>query len=582
MTTFRYLNAGLVLVPLLGHASGSVPAWATTNASNQIDTAADSVPEPNLLATANGWPIYVEDLERALSDLHSSVAETSRPDFDAESLIRTRLVSDALLATEAAALGMDEEAPIPRRLEALRDQMARGRLEEEAIQSRIKVDPSQVEEIFQSEYRTVTAHMATLKTREEAEAFLEEVRSGADFEDLAKERSVDGLRMRGGLAEGFPFANLPPDIAKTVFDLAPGTLSPPLLNELGWTVFRVESFAAADPDVLPRVEGRIRGLLELRQAEDLRAQLLADLLRKYPPEIDNEAIAAIGCERRDSSGLWPVVPDPNKVLVQVEDRTIHADDLGAALLDRWRDVQNEEAALLTKPLVLDKLIADEVILVEALQRGYGQSQEVQRAQHALLTKLLVGKYLDEVILPSLQITRQEVETYYQEHLQEFRKPPRVRLSQVTVATLQEAEEIATLLRDGADIAWVARQRSIDGFKDKGGDRGWVIAGRVVGPFDGSDLQQIEPGEVLGPKGWEENYVILRVTAIEEQGEYAFEEVSGNVRNRLKSQKFAATMDQTLATLRENSDIQIFDDHIAKLSISADEADDAQPSGHGIH
>ena len=582
MMSYRFSALATLQSILAGVAVISLPAAIAAQKASPIAVPNEVSADTNLLAIVNEWPVYAEDLERVLSDLHSQAQAASRPDFDVDSLVHNRLASDALLAGEAAALGMDLEAPIPRRLESLRETMARERLEYEAITSRIEIDESEIETIFKSEYRTVTVHMATLDSREEAERFLDEIRTGADFESLARERSIDGLRAKGGLADKFPYRNLPFEIAEVVFDLNPGSLSAPLLNELGWTVFRVESFASADPQVLPSVEGRIRGILELRRAESLRAQLLAKLLDKHEPEIDHEAIAAIGCERRGSEGLWPVVPDPERILVQVEDRLIRAEDLGTALIDRWKNVRNEEAALLTKPLVLDNLIAERVILVEALLRGYGDSPGVERAQHALLTRLLVGKYLDDVVLPSVKIPREELEHYYEAHRSEFHRPPRLRISQVTSATLPEAEEVAELLRDGADPAWIARQRSIDRFRENGGDRGWVEAGRALEPFSASELQVTEAGRILGPKGWEENFVVLRVTAIEAQSDYSFEEVSGNVRNRLKSQKFAETMDRLLATLRENSDIRFYEDHIASLEINADHATSEKPGSHGVH
>ena len=578
----RFMARKIQLAFLAGLAAVALPTATTAEEASTEAAPIESAVDNNLLAMVNDWPVYVEDLERVLSDLHSQVRAASRPSFDVDSLIRNRLVSNALLAGEAAALGMDRDAPIPRRLEKLRDTMARERLEYEAITSRIDIDESEIETLFEKEYRTVTAHMATLESREEADRFVAEVRSGADFESLAKERSIDGLRARGGLAEKFPFKNLPSDIVEVVFDLSPGSLSAPLLNELGWTVIRAESFAEADSELLPTVEGRIRGILELRQAERLRTALLAELLEKHEPEIDDEAIAAIGCERRGSEGLWPVVPDPDRILVEVEDQVIRAEDLGAALLDRWRSVRNEQAALLTKPLVLDKLIADRVILVEALHRGYGDSPDVRRGQHSLLTRLLVGKYLDEVILQSLEIPQEELAQYYETHRSEFRKPPRLRISQATAATLEEAEEIAQLLRDGADMSWIARQRSIDRFKETGGDRGWLESGRALEPFSASDLQVTEAGAVLGPKGWEENFVVMRVTAIEAQGDYSFEEVSGNVRNRVKSLKFADTMDRVLTTLRESSNIRFYDNHIALIEINAETATSDKPGAHGGH
>ena len=321
----RFLALPIQLALIAGFAVVAHPAGTQAEEPTSSAIPKEVAVDKNLLAMVNDWPVYVEDLERVLSDLHSRIQASSRPDFDVDSLIRNRLVGDALLAGEAAALAMDREAPIPKRLEKLRDDMARERLEYEAITSRVEIDESLIETIFESDYRTVTAHMATLKSREEAGRFLDEIRAGADFEALARERSVDGLRGQGGLAENFPYRNLPPEIAEVVFNLEPGSLSAPLLNELGWTVFRAESFAAADPQVLPTVEDRIRGILELRQADTLRAELLAELLAKHEPEIDNEAIAAIGCERRGSEGLWPVVPDPKQILVQIQDRLIRAD-----------------------------------------------------------------------------------------------------------------------------------------------------------------------------------------------------------------------------------------------------------------
>ncbi|MGB5175625.1 MAG: hypothetical protein WBQ30_12875, partial [Thermoanaerobaculia bacterium] len=58
-------------------------------------------------------------------------------------------------------------------------------------------------------------------------------------------------------------------------------------------------------------------------------------------------------------------------------------------------------------------------------------------------------------------------------------------------------------------------------------------------------------------------------------------VSGNVRNRLKSLKFAETMDSLLMTLRENSDIRFYEDHIASLQINAESATGDEPGAHGL-
>jgi parvulin-like peptidyl-prolyl isomerase len=247
-------------------------------------------------------------------------------------------------------------------------------------------------------------------------------------------------------------------------------------------------------------------------------------------------------------------------------------------------VRNREAALAAKPLVLERLIRNERMLAEALRRGYGETESVRRVLRAHETQLLVPRFLDEVVGAGIEVTAEEIRAFYDENRTEFPKPPKLHLGQVSVAEREEAERLARLLREGADLAWLARQYSIDRFAEGGGDRGWMVATKGVDPIQDA-IFDARPGDVLGPMGAPGNFVVLRVDAREDQGYRTLEEVSGTIRSAVYMSKFEEALDGVVRTLRSRSEIRIDEERLGSLEITASPSEPggenaAPPPTHG--
>lgn len=285
----------------------------------------------------------------------------------------------------------------------------------------------------------------------------------------------------------------------------------------------------------------------------------------------NEKVADVGCERDEEGSLVPQIEKPEAIVVTVGGRTITAEAFGGALQKRWRVMFSQEAALASRQLVLERLIDHELMIAEALRRGYDETPEVRRAAQSYLTELLVPRFLSEVLAPSIKVTPEETEAYYQAHREEFRRLPRIKLGQVTVSSQEEAEQVAELLRENADLSWVAGKYSIDRYKNKGGDRGWIVPDMKVGELQAA-LVAAQPGAVLGPLAEDvDRFVVFRVDANEDQGYYALPEVSGNVRQAVFSEKFRTKLDEVLTGLREDSEIEIYQDALNRMQISGQTA-----------
>ncbi len=563
----RLDNLSTLQVAVLVVLASPTLAQETANSSPE---AGDQAMDVGIVATVNGEPIFFEDLEGLLGEMHSGTAETQRGAPDLERMM-FRLVNDKLLAQEARVLGIQNDEPIPTQLAALRQSLAIKQLEQKEIWSLAEPTAEELEQAFAKEYQTITFRMLTTHEKEEAERLLSELERGADFEALARESSVDQSGPRGGLVEDLPRIDMPHGLADDVFALSPGDLKGPFRTRIGWSNIRVESFAEPDPERFEALQPSLRTLVRYRKAEALKDDLGSRLRQAHPVVIDQQAVAAVVAERLPDSRLMPQVEDPESIVARVGEREITAQDYGKALRARWKGVRNVEAARAAKPLVLERLIRDELMISEALSRGYGDTPEVERVVSASETQLLIPRILSEVVAADIEVTQEEMESYYEEHKNQYHRPPRVRIGQITVAERAEAERLAELLRQGADLAWLARQHSIDDFKDAGGDRGWATPKRSGDPIEEA-LLDAQPGDVLGPAAVGENFLVVRVITREEQGVYDFQEVSGNVRQAVNNREFQLALHDYIQKLRSRSEIVVNEDVLATLQITGTPAE----------
>ncbi len=560
-----------------------VACWLAIAVPILADSIPPDQPSSPTVATVNGEALSLRDVERYLGRLHDSIGAGERTGFDLDRLM-FRMINDTLLGQEARALGLDQEGSIPGQVDGYRYRLAVAALEREEIAEGARPTETEVRRAFEHQYRELTLQVVTAYRRKGAEELLARLQAGEDFEAVAREGSVDPYAGRGGHVRSVAAIDLQREIAELASSLAPGELGGPVQTDLGWSVIRLVEARPADRERFAAVERTLRRLIRQRKSSGLRSDLAATARKRHAVSVDQELAGSVKAERLPDARLRPKLANPDGVVASIAVEgsrrlEITAEDYRKALLARWSGVRNEEAALAAAPIILEKMIEQRLLLAEALSRGYGERSEVQTTVRAFESSLLAPRYLEEVVAPGIEVSREEMEAYYREHTDEMHRPPRFHVGQITVASEEEAERIAGLLREGTDPAWLARRHSIDRFRDRGGDRGWIEPGSSG--FD-ERLWQTEPGDVMDPVGVRGNFVVLKVTARQEQGVYPFEEVSGNVRSAVASTKMREAVARLMDTLRSRSEIEIDRELLATLRLSGkkEEAKEEQPGGHG--
>jgi len=207
-------------------------------------------------------------------------AAQGRPDSpELRDTIKRRLIESEMIAQEAVKLGLQKNAEIAARLELARQQVLvgayvneiakRSPATEEAMRlahDRLKDHPAA------SEYK---ARHILVASENEAKEIIGQLKGGADFSKLAREKSRDeGSKNQGGeLQWSVPSAYVRP-FAEAMAKLKKGaTTETPVQTNFGWHVIRLDDMRPVSFDALkPQLQQLVQRENVQKMVDELRAK----------------------------------------------------------------------------------------------------------------------------------------------------------------------------------------------------------------------------------------------------------------------------------------------------------------------
>ncbi len=185
--------------------------------------------------------------------------------------------------------------------------------------------------------------------------------------------------------------------------------------------------------------------------------------------------------------------------------------------------------------LLDKLIEQELLYLEALDLGLDRDPEVRRKLGQARRRVLIGECYSREVHTRAGIADDEVRKYYQDHRDEFLVPSELELHQIAVAAEQDALEAVDRLRAGEAFADLAREISVD---RESGERGGVVG--LYGKGRALDLPErvtaaadtMPPDQVSDPIEAEGRYYLVMLKPVGPQEHKTLEEAAPLIRDRL--------------------------------------------------
>ncbi|KKB40942.1 peptidylprolyl isomerase [Bacillus thermotolerans] len=189
---------------------------------------------------------------------------------------------------------------------------------------------------------------------------------------------------------------------------------------------------------------------------------------------------------------------------------------------------------------------------EALQEVAETSGiDLSEVEKDLETYLATNKLLEKRI----EITEEEMKTYFEENKDQFAQAEQVQASHILVEDEATANEVAKKLAAGGDFAELAKEYSIDeGSSKEGGEVGYFGKGAMVPEFEEAAFS-MEKGEVSDPVKSEYGFHIIKVTDKKEAKEANYEESKEEIKSALMESKVQEEYMVWLQEKQEEYDVE---------------------------
>lgn len=208
------------------------------------------------------------------------------------------------------------------------------------------------------------------------------------------------------------------------------------------------------------------------------------------------------------------------------------------------------------PFLVDYLVERHLLAQLAVKEGVAETEEYKRRLALYQAKALRDAYLFQKIRP--EVTEEEIKAAYDEEAAKLAQTERVRARHILVGSEKEAKDILARIEKGEKFEDLAKQYSLDGSKDYGGDLGYFTAPEMVPEFSKAAFA-LKVGDVSQPVKTDFGWHIIRLDDRKMGAAQPYDQVKPAIRSVLLGKK----LQQVITGLREASKIEFLDEDLKK-------------------
>ncbi|HMD38060.1 MAG TPA: peptidylprolyl isomerase [Candidatus Acidoferrum sp.] len=242
------------------------------------------------------------------------------------------------------------------------------------------------------------------------------------------------------------------------------------------------------------------------------------------------------------------------------------------LIDQSLLVQRaKDMGMSVEPEVIKQLdqirIENKLASMEALEKGVTESgvnweDFKNNIRSGLLTKKVIGSEVGSHV----NVPKEEIQKYYDEHKQEFVKPEQVALRAIEVNTAgksdadvvdlkKKAETALKRIQDGEDFGEIAKRFSDGATAKQGGFLGVYKRGELSKQLEDT-VFKMKRNDLTDVMETKQGFLVMQVMEHYEEGEQPLSKVENEISNKLYEEHLEPALRDYLKTLREESYVVI--------------------------
>ena len=320
---------------------------------------------------------------------------------------------------------------------------------------------------------------------------------------------------------------------------------------------------AKKPDAKKPAEAKQPELGATKTVEEIIARVNNEIITRS--ELEKARAAAQEDAKQECQGKCT----PEQLRNDIEDREKNT---LRDLIDQSLLVQRgKDMGLNVEPEVIKRLDQlrqqNKIDSMEDLEKAVtAQGSNWEDFKNNIRNGLLTQRVISSEVGSHINIGKEEISKYYDDHKKEFVRPEQVALREIEVSTegkkdeelpelKKKAETALKRVKDGEDFGEIAKRFSDSSTAKQGGFLGVYKRGELSKELE-EIVFKMKKNELTDVMDTKQGYLVLQVLERYEAGEQPLNKVENEIMDHLYSERMEPAMRQYLKTLREQSYVVI--------------------------
>ena len=521
-----------------------------------------------VLAQIGNQPIAASEFRAYAANIPKAY-QMGKTGTEADRILLNGLIDKKLLLAEAERVGIGDELEFKRKVEQFAEAQAVRLYKSIEIDQRISIAEEELMQHYRDSHRDRALRYAGIlvATRDEALELLDELETGADFHQLAREHSLyEATRDQGGdVRKYYTIDDTAPPL-RSIFSMQVGEVSEPLPwggDPQRYVIVKVlDDAPVAFREVAQFVREEVFAQKRLQRAQALRDSLGG----KYAPQIHYDKIDHLLRRLALSPAERVASPEEGKeVLCRYNGGALTIDDFVLLAPEKEEGYSRDYERNWIVDYLQDAAIPNRMFLAEARGKGLDKHQMILTAvankRSDMLVSALKGREVEERLPP---VTDAEARAFYDQNPEKFQGFENIVTTEILVAFKEQAHSLQAELAGGADAVQLARDYTIR--KDQAHHEGRLVLS-PVGLFQDiyKVAKELQVGDVGGPVKVRGGYSVFKVVEKQPPPKKPYHVFSQRrARAYVQIVRSQRAYVEYMRGLHEKYSVEIFEDNLLKI------------------
>ncbi|HWR84058.1 MAG TPA: peptidylprolyl isomerase [Candidatus Deferrimicrobium sp.] len=444
----------------------------------------------NVLAVVGDYKITAQEFDEMFRVRYPFAS--AQDEFDAKRQALDSAVVARLLIQAAYEKGIDNLEEVSRVVLANKDKFLLDVLMHKKIAEKARPSEAELKEFYNRlEYKIRASHIL-ISSPDTAQALLDRIRSGENFEKLAYDYSIDrsAKRNKGDLGY-FTWGAMVDEFQRAAFSMEPGEVSPPVKSKFGYHIIKlVDKLPNEQRADYQTMKSSLVDMVTQYNSRRLGEQYFDQIRQRYIVAVDTATCNYLLHKRENlyPPQLLATLPrndfDQEQLDRNERELVLATWDGGQITVIEYLTQSSRALPLNVRPdfddydslaVVIFRLKLNDILVVEAHREGTDNDADFLR-KLKLFKELAMAEMMKDDSLPQPPPPDEEtVRQYYDQHPEEFTVPARVHVHEILLSDELKARKLKEELR------------SLEAFK-KAASQFTERSGKRIG---GGDLNYIE-------------------------------------------------------------------------------------------